>query len=113
MILVHRLKAGEHEIPIDHSRALRPDAFATYSAKRGDTTTHLAIGWTLRSAQEATDGKRGKYQDHEFELRFPPEVLDQVIAALQVAKQRFAGDPEYAALLSRAGQLDVEKEDED
>jgi hypothetical protein len=88
--LVHRLKSGGHEIPINAELALRPEAFATYTETKNGETRPFGLGWSLSSSQSTgADGKKGKYEGHSFELRLSPDHLRAFIHAAQVALQRF------------------------
>lgn len=86
MKLIHTLKSNEYTIDIDLERALSPEAFATYTERRGDDIQHRAVGWQLHCVGET------KYKDHRFELRIRPETVDRAIEALTNLKKRFEVD---------------------
>jgi hypothetical protein len=89
LTLVHRLKNGSHEIPLNAELAITPEAFATYTKSKGGEEIALCLGWTLVSTQGEVNGKKGKYTGHSFELRVPPEHLQALIDAAKVALKRF------------------------
>jgi hypothetical protein len=84
MRLIHRLKSGQHDIPLDADQALAPTAFATYTDRKSGEIRHVGVGWRFVSRHD------GKYEGHSFELVVTPEHLDQAIIALQTARERFA-----------------------
>lgn len=90
LTLVHILKSGSHEIPMDTSAAMEPTAFATYTQTKAGETHGMAFGWRMTSTQTTSaDGKKGKYAGHSFEVRMAPEHLQQFIDAAKTALKRF------------------------
>lgn len=86
MFLIHKLKSGSHTIPLDAEQALQNTAFAVYRDEQAGKVVHTGFGLRLISTQKGVDGKKAKYDSHEFELLVSPEYLDKLIAAAQWAR---------------------------
>jgi hypothetical protein len=90
LVLLHKLKSKtKHEIPLDEEKALANSAFAIYRTEKAGVKTNTGIGWRVLSTQKGIDGKKAKYECHEFEIVVSPEQVDKLIAALEWAKKEW------------------------
>ena len=90
MKLYHTTKNAKvpNTIVIDAEAAVSPKAFLTKTVKSKGIISHLGLVWRLPVLVDPTT--KSRHDGHVFEILVEPEWLDQLEAAIQVARERFA-----------------------
>ena len=79
-----KTKGTKTEVSVNTTVALDPKNFATYTKEQDGVLRHVGVAWSLPVDADSED-----YKGHRFELLMEPAELDQVLAAVTLAKERF------------------------